>query len=60
MLKDGLWDVYNDFGMGVCGELCAEQHAITRDQQVVLSSESVNFAVDFTLVLSFSYFNNFS
>ncbi|KAK4386318.1 Acetyl-CoA acetyltransferase, cytosolic 1 [Sesamum angolense] len=29
MLKDGLWDVYNDFGMGVCAELCAEQH-ITR------------------------------
>ncbi|PNX75078.1 acetyl-CoA acetyltransferase cytosolic 2-like protein, partial [Trifolium pratense] len=33
MLKDGLWDVYNDFGMGVCGEMCAEKHAITRDQQ---------------------------
>lgn len=35
MLKDGLWDVYNDFGMGVCAELCADQHSITRDQQVV-------------------------
>lgn len=33
MLKDGLWDVYNDFGMGVCGELCAEQHRITREDQ---------------------------
>ncbi|KAK9156354.1 hypothetical protein Sjap_003834 [Stephania japonica] len=33
MLKDGLWDVYNDFGMGVAAELCAEKHSITRDQQ---------------------------
>ncbi|CAI9087106.1 OLC1v1021095C1 [Oldenlandia corymbosa var. corymbosa] len=33
MLKDGLWDVYNDFGMGVCAELCAEQHHITREDQ---------------------------
>ncbi|XLS79178.1 hypothetical protein HN51_063403 [Arachis hypogaea] len=33
MIKDGLWDVYNDFGMGVCAELCADQHVITRDEQ---------------------------
>ncbi|CAN0927241.1 Probable acetyl-CoA acetyltransferase, cytosolic 2 [Linum grandiflorum] len=33
MLKDGLWDVYNDFGMGNCAEICAEQHSITREQQ---------------------------
>ncbi|KAK6919203.1 Thiolase, C-terminal [Dillenia turbinata] len=33
MLKDGLWDVYNDYGMGVCAELCADQHSITRDEQ---------------------------
>ncbi|GAB2275003.1 aspartate transaminase aat1 [Dionaea muscipula] len=33
MLKDGLWDVYNDFGMGVCAELCAENHTITREEQ---------------------------
>ncbi|KAK4270864.1 hypothetical protein QN277_019632 [Acacia crassicarpa] len=33
MLKDGLWDVYNDFAMGMCGEICADQHAITRDEQ---------------------------
>ncbi|GAV59817.1 Thiolase_N domain-containing protein/Thiolase_C domain-containing protein, partial [Cephalotus follicularis] len=33
MLKDGLWDVYNDFGMGVCGEICADQHSITREEQ---------------------------
>ncbi|KAH7545395.1 acetyl-CoA acetyltransferase 2 [Ziziphus jujuba] len=33
MVKDGLWDVYNDFGMGVCAEICADQHAISRKEQ---------------------------
>lgn len=33
MLKDGLWDVYNDFGMGVCAEICAEQHKFSREEQ---------------------------
>ncbi|KAK4779297.1 hypothetical protein SAY86_006825 [Trapa natans] len=33
MLKDGLWDVYNDYGMGVCAELCADHHTITREDQ---------------------------
>ncbi|VFQ97807.1 unnamed protein product [Cuscuta campestris] len=33
MIKDGLWDVYNDFGMGLCGELCADQYHITREEQ---------------------------
>nr|AJT35503.1 acetyl-CoA acetyltransferase [Gentiana rigescens] len=33
MMKDGLWDVYNDCGMGVCAEICAENHEISREQQ---------------------------
>ncbi|EXB49753.1 putative acetyl-CoA acetyltransferase, cytosolic 2 [Morus notabilis] len=33
MVKDGLWDVYNDFGMGVCAELCADQYKISREEQ---------------------------
>lgn len=33
MLKDGLWDVYNDFGMGICAEICADQHMIPREEQ---------------------------
>ncbi|XP_010267976.1 PREDICTED: acetyl-CoA acetyltransferase, cytosolic 1-like isoform X1 [Nelumbo nucifera] len=40
MLKDGLWDVYNNFGMGVCAELCADQHAITREQQDTYAIQS--------------------
>ncbi|PHU11461.1 hypothetical protein BC332_18391 [Capsicum chinense] len=33
MLKDGLTDVYKDCGMGVCAEICAENHKITREDQ---------------------------
>ncbi|KAK7320256.1 hypothetical protein VNO77_29572 [Canavalia gladiata] len=33
MMKDGLWDVYKDVGMGVCAELCADNHALTREDQ---------------------------
>lgn len=36
MLKDGLWDVYNDCGMGVCAEICAENHTVTREEQVLI------------------------
>ncbi|WVZ71945.1 hypothetical protein U9M48_020473 [Paspalum notatum var. saurae] len=42
MLKDGLWDVYNDFPMGMCAELCADQHSISRQEQdsyAILSNE---------------------
>ncbi|KAI4305623.1 hypothetical protein L6164_028979 [Bauhinia variegata] len=33
MLKDGLWDAYNDCAMGSCAELCADKHTITREEQ---------------------------
>lgn len=33
MLKDGLWDVYNDYHMGEAAELCASTHNITREAQ---------------------------
>ncbi|CAL5393113.1 unnamed protein product [Camellia sinensis] len=33
MLKDRLWDVYNDFGMGVCADVCADKYTITREKQ---------------------------
>ncbi|HDM67109.1 MAG TPA: acetyl-CoA C-acetyltransferase, partial [Thermoplasmatales archaeon] len=31
MVHDGLWDVYNDFHMGMTGEIIAERHNITRE-----------------------------
>ncbi|MBI4400070.1 MAG: thiolase family protein [Nitrospirae bacterium] len=30
MIKDGLWDVYNNFHMGNAGELCAAKYRLTR------------------------------
>jgi acetyl-CoA C-acetyltransferase len=33
MIKDGLWDVYNQFHMGVCAEKTAKKHNITREMQ---------------------------
>ncbi len=33
MIKDGLWDVYNDFHMGNAAELCARECAIPREAQ---------------------------
>ncbi|MBI9035611.1 MAG: acetyl-CoA C-acyltransferase [Bacteroidales bacterium] len=40
MIKDGLWDVYNDYHMGNAGELCAKDCEITREQQDALAVES--------------------
>lgn len=33
LIFDGLWDIYNRTHMGNCGELCANFHKITRDEQ---------------------------
>ena len=33
MIKDGLWDVYNDYHMGNAAELCARECNILRDAQ---------------------------
>lgn len=32
LIKDGLWDVYNDFHMGAGGELCAAKYRLTRSE----------------------------
>src|SRR5690554_4009449 len=33
LVKDGLWDVYNDYHMGSAAELCAVEHQIGREEQ---------------------------
>ena len=33
MIRDGLWDVYNNLHMGICGDRCASKYQITRQQQ---------------------------
>jgi len=33
MIRDGLWDVYNNVHMGTCGDRCAAKYSFTRQQQ---------------------------
>jgi acetyl-CoA C-acetyltransferase len=33
MIKDGLWDVYNNVHMGTCGDRCAEKYGFSRQAQ---------------------------
>ena len=33
MIKDGLWDAFNDYHMGITAENVAEKFQVTRDQQ---------------------------
>ncbi len=33
MIKDGLWDPYNNMHMGNCGEICAKEFHFTREAQ---------------------------
>jgi len=33
MVHDGLWDIYNQYHMGITGENVAEKYAITREEQ---------------------------
>ena len=33
MVHDGLWDIYNDYHMGLTGENVAEKYGITREEQ---------------------------
>jgi len=40
MIKDGLWDVYNNFHMGNAAELCARERVISREDQDAFAQES--------------------
>ena len=33
MVHDGLWDIVNDFHMGISNELCSEKYQVTREDQ---------------------------
>ncbi len=45
IIKDGLWDVYNDFHMGNAAEICAEECNISREQQDEFAIESYKRAI---------------
>ncbi len=40
MVHDGLWDPYNDYHMGIAGELCARECKIDRERQDAHATES--------------------
>ena len=45
MIWDGLWDAYENFHMGMTGELVAEKYAITREEQDKFAFESHQKAI---------------
>jgi acetyl-CoA C-acetyltransferase len=45
LVKDGLWDVYNDIHMGSCAELCAKEKGISRVDQDAFAAESYRRAL---------------
>ncbi|PLX19246.1 MAG: acetyl-CoA C-acyltransferase [Candidatus Muiribacterium halophilum] len=44
MIKDALWDAFNDYHMGVTAENIAEKHNITREEQDTFAAASQNKA----------------
>jgi acetyl-CoA C-acetyltransferase len=40
MVHDGLWDIVNDFHMGISNELCSERYNISREDQDRYAAES--------------------
>ena len=49
MVHDGLWDVYNQFHMGVTGEIVSERYKVTREDQDAFALESHRRAAQATL-----------
>ena len=45
MVHDGLWDIVNDFHMGMSNELCVEKYQVTREDQDRYSVQSHERAV---------------
>ncbi len=45
MVYDGVWDVFNQYHMGVTAENVAEQYGITREMQDAVALESQNRAI---------------
>ncbi len=40
MVHDGLWDIVNDFHMGISNELCSEKYRVSREAQDQFAAES--------------------
>ncbi len=46
MIKDGLWDVYNDFHMGSAAELCAKKYNLSREESDRFAMTSYSRALE--------------
>jgi acetyl-CoA C-acetyltransferase len=46
MIRDGLWDVYNQFHMGEAAELCADALGVSREEQDQFAATSYRRALD--------------
>jgi acetyl-CoA C-acetyltransferase len=45
LLHDGLWDIVNDFHMGISNELCSEKYNVTREDQDQYAARSYQRAL---------------
>lgn len=54
MIRDGLWDVYKNVHMGICGDSCAERYSFTRAQQDDFAVASFKRAVEAAKTGAFS------
>ncbi len=46
MIHDGLWDIVNDFHMGISNELCSERYDVSREDQDRYAAESYRRTLD--------------
>ena len=46
MVHDGLWDIVNDFHMGISNELCSEKYTVSREDQDRYAQMSYSRALD--------------
>ena len=53
LIKDGLWDVYNNFHMGDGGEICAKKYGLTRPEVDDFALESYRRAREATATGAF-------
>ena len=48
LVRDGLWDKFNDYHMGMTGEICADRHTVTREDADKFSARSHRLALEAT------------
>jgi acetyl-CoA C-acetyltransferase len=46
MIHDGLWDIVNDFHMGISNELCSEKYNVSREDQDRYAAQSYQRAME--------------